>query len=264
MQNEPGQLVFFFLLVTLLIASLSGFILAIMFKYQQKHSAYINNLDKIKTEHETLLLKSQLEIQEATLNKISKEIHDNIGLSLTLAKLNLTKEENLEIINPNIKVAVDLLTDAISNLRNLSRTLNSDYVLKNGFCKSLQKEINYIQKSCKTQVQFEIQGEPFFLEASKELIIFRIVQEALNNAVKHSNASLIETKLLYKGNQLELSIKDNGKGFKYGSNEESYSGLKNIIQRANILEGICDIQSQDNIGTTIQISIPNKDCQYET
>lgn len=255
MSNEPTQVILFFLLVTFLILGLSGFILAILFKYQQKHNAFINNLEKVKTEHETILLKSKLEIQEATLNNISKEIHDNIGLSLTLAKLNLNQEvESNE--NQNISVAINLLTDAISNLRTLSRTLNSNYVLQNGLSKSLEKEIGYVLNTKKYDVRFKVIGDPFFLDASKELIIFRIAQEALNNAIKHSRATIIETLLLYTDNKIELKIKDNGIGFNYSSNQQSYSGLNNIIQRTKMLNGNCKVQSKVSEGTTIIISIP--------
>lgn len=255
MPNEPNQVILFFLLVTFLILGLSGFILAILFKYQQKHTAFLNNLEKVKSEHETTLLKSQLEIQETTLNNISKEIHDNIGLSLTLAKLNLNQEIELNN-NENVSVAINLLTDAISNLRTLSRTLNSNYVLQNGLSKSLEKEIGYVLNTKNYDVRFEIVGDPFFLDASKELIIFRIAQEALNNAIKHSKATVIETHLIYNDQIIELKIKDNGIGFKYSKSHESFSGLNNIVQRANLLDGNCKIISKEGEGTTIIISIP--------
>ncbi len=257
MQSEPNQLILFFILVTLLVLCLSGFILAILFKYQQKHTAYLSTLEKVRTEHETLLLKSQLEIQEATLKNVSKEIHDNIGLSLTLAKLNLTKDPALNL-KDNISTAINLVTDAINNLRTLSRTLNSDFVLEHGLCKSLEKEVDYVHKTTNLNVNLQIIGDPLFLSASKELIMFRIVQEALNNAVKHSKPSKITVELKYLPDQIKMNIADDGIGFEYGCNPKVYSGINNMWQRAHSLKGECIINSKLGQGTTIILTIPLK------
>jgi signal transduction histidine kinase len=198
-------------------------------------------------------LKAQIEIQESLLKNISKEIHDNIGLTLTISKLHLNQlpSQNFHSIN-----AANLLTKAIANLRSLSRTLNSDYVLNNGLIKCIKKELEYINSLGKTKIIFETQGQPVFIEASKELLIFRAVQEIYNNSLKHSRSSFLATNISYTKEELLISIKDDGKGFDYDRNSKDYSGLNNIKKRIESLNGRLDVHSKINLGTQISISIP--------
>lgn len=255
MASQSTQIVVFFTIICLLVLLLIGFIVSIVFLYQKKSISYLTDIEKMKVEHERTLLKTQLEIQESTLQNISREIHDNIGLTLTLAKLTLNTSSNgMEVQNKKSYEAVQLITNAIDGLRSLSRTLNSDYVLNNGLIKSLEKELSYFKSIKAFNLDLKIIGNPIYLEASKELVIFRIAQEAYNNAIKHSNASKISTIIEYKKTCFLLKIIDNGKGFNYDDLTQK-SGLNNMIHRSQLLKGNCNIES-NSTGTTINLSIP--------
>jgi signal transduction histidine kinase len=232
---------------------LAGFILILLLKDQQKQINYQNKIDKIKSEQEQLILKSQIEAQEIILKNISREIHDNIGLTLSLSKLHLNN-----VISPcnNVIVSTELITKAISNLRVLSRTLNSEYILSSGFLQSLKKELGYISNTGKHQIQLEVKGNQKFLEASRELMLFRITQEIYNNAIKHADAKIIYTSITYNENDVKIIIQDDGKGFIYKPEETNYLGLKNIQDRIDLLKGTCEINSKHNVGTIISLSIP--------
>lgn len=253
MPTQASELIFFFIVVFLLTLSLAGFIIVLLLKDQQKHINYQNNIEKIKSEQEQLILKSQIEAQELILKNISREIHDNIGLTLSLSKLHLNN-----VIKPcnNVIVSTELITKAISNLRVLSRTLNSEYVLSSGFLQSLKKELGYISNTGKQVVQLEVRGNQKFLEASRELMLFRITQEIYNNAIKHSEAKTIFTSITYNDYDLKITIQDDGKGFHYKPEESNYLGLKNIQSRIELLKGTCEINSKHNVGTIISLSIP--------
>lgn len=253
MPNQASEIIFFFTVVILMVLCLASFIIVLLLKYQQKQIFHQVNLEKINAEQEQLILKSQIEAQESILKNISREIHDNIGLTLSLSKLHLNN-----VINPCEKVIVstDLITKAITNLRVLSRTLNSEYVLSTGFIKSLQKELGYISNLGKQKIHFEMTGNQKFLESSRELMLFRITQEVYNNAIKHSEAKTIYTAISYNEADLSIIIKDDGKGFHYMPEDTGYMGLKNIKSRVKLLHGKCEINSKQNIGTIISISIP--------
>ncbi len=253
MPTQASELIFFFSIVFLLTLSLTGFILMLLLKDQQKQLSYQNNIDKIKSEQEQLILKSQIEAQEVIFKNISREIHDNIGLTLSLSKLHLN---NVNKPCTNVIVSTELITKAISNLRVISRTLNSEYILSSGFIQSLKKELGYISNVGKHDIKLEIKGNQKFLESSRELMLFRITQEIYNNAIKHSEAKTINTSITYDDINLNIIIQDDGKGFHYDPLKSNYLGLRNIQKRVELLHGRCEINSKQNVGTIISLSIP--------
>ncbi|HUS01718.1 MAG TPA: ATP-binding protein [Chitinophagaceae bacterium] len=234
-----------------------------MKKYDRKSSEYLAALDKIKYENEKNLLSTQIEIQEQTFQNISREIHDNIGQKLSLAKLHLNTftETNNAKSNEKINHALQFISEAINDLSDISRGLSSDIILNNGLVKALEFEVMQLQKMEKYVINFSISGEYIFLENKKELVLFRIVQEAINNFLKHAESSLIDIKLEFQNSNLTLEIKDYGKGFHLsehlnGQKFNSRAGIKNIIKRAGIIGGQIQIQSKINEGTLIKIKVP--------
>ncbi|RYX90439.1 hypothetical protein EON78_06985 [bacterium] len=108
----------------------------------------------------------------------------------------------------------------------------------------------------KQAIKLEVKGNQIFLEASRELMLFRITQEIYNNAIKHSEAKTISTSISYNDKDLIIIIQDDGKGFCYKPEESEYLGLKNIQSRVELLKGTCEINSKNNVGTIISLSIP--------
>ena len=253
--TEPQTIIVFIVACILLILLLSSFITFIVYKYQQKQNAYFKNLEELKVSHENEMLQSKLEIQEQTFANISREIHDNIGQKLTLAKLHLN---TLNLANPNIvsqiKNSISIIGEAINDLSDISRSMSSEIILNNGFIKALEFEVNQLNKPGLYKIKLIVTGESIFLEANKELILFRITQEALNNIVKHAEATEITIKLHYKIDTLELEINDNGRGF--SNKGKNNNGLINMDKRAKMIGGKCDIESSIGNGASIKIKIP--------
>nr|MBA4166471.1 hypothetical protein [Chitinophagaceae bacterium] len=187
----------------------------------------------------------------------------NITLGLTLSKLHLN---TLNYPNPTpfqekINLSVDLISEAIRNLSNISKSLNADIIKKYGLLKSIENEIGNLEKTGKFKIDYEITGAPIFLEAKTELVIFRILQESFNNIIKHSNATGIAIALYYCPSHLSMSITDNGKGFSFNQANQvkkywGGSGLNNIQQRAVTIESECKIVSKMGEGTMIRIIVP--------
>jgi len=258
MRNQPTESLSFFILISvLLILILVTFITIIVYSYQQKQNAYNKSLEELKINHENAMLQSQLEIQEQTFQNISQEIHDNIGQKLTLAKLHLNtldfslKDQSVLQVNN----AVQIIGEAINDLSDLSRSMSSEIILNNGFIKALEFEVNQLNKPGLYQLKLIVTGDSVFMEAQKELVLFRIVQEALNNIVKHAEATCINLALHFTGQQLILSIHDNGKGFSKERLRPG-NGFGNMAKRAGTLNGRFDIDSVPGKGTTITIQIP--------
>lgn len=237
--------------------------------YISKVRAHKIEFQNLKTITEQEILKSQLEIQEDISNKISREIHDNISLGLTLSKLQINNFLESDKSDKNLLASsVTLITKSLIDLNDISKSLDSTQLFSHGLIAVLEAEIAVISKSKLVEVDFNVIGDPIFLESEKELIIFRIFQEACNNILKHANASTITIDLVYEINHVELKISDDGKGFNMEETMKAkeirkMSGLKNIYQRSEIIGAETFIYSTPNIGTTIHIKIPLKNNQNE-
>lgn len=249
--------------VTVVLLLLTFFIIGVVLLYQKKKTDYQKSLESIKNEYEKNLLKTRLEIQEQTFQAISREIHDNINLSLTLAKLNLNtiNFKEVEVGLEQVNLCIHYVSKAINDLTNISNSINSEVISDQGLITALKRDIEKLNKLNCFNIDFKIRGEPVFLESQKEIFIFRIIQEAISNVVKHSKATTIDLRLLFYTDQVNIVISDNGIGFVYPVKADSIprepsSGLRNMQRRAELLNGRYRLESKPGFGTTIRISIP--------
>ena len=251
-------IIIFIVCVSFLLLLLISFIITILYKYQQKQNAYYRGLEELKISYESAMLESQLEIQEETIQNISREIHDNIGQKLSLAKLYLTTliVDRNSFIGQKIENTISLIGDSINELSDLSRSLSSEIVLCEGLIKALENESNQLQKLGLFKIDFSVYGDIEFLDAKKELVLFRIAQEALNNIVKHATAKNILLKLNYNSPMVYMDISDDGNGFLNDGTYKKGMGLIHMKKRAESINGKCLIKSRQGCGTTIQIEIP--------
>ena len=203
------------------------------------------------------MLQSQLEIQEQTFQNISREIHDNIGQKLSLVKLyfNTLNYSNSDKTALQVADSVNIISQAINDLSDLSRSLSSENILNNGLIHALKFEVAQLKNLGKYEVNFSTSDNSVFLNGQSELVIFRIVQEALNNIIKHAAADIINIELQYNSQLLTINIIDNGKGFKSNSISNGI-GLLNMKKRAKILNGNLVINSIPGVHTQIKIEIP--------
>lgn len=261
MPQDRNTIIVFIVVTTLFILILISFIVFILYLYQRRHISYQKGLETLKSDYEKNLLTTQLEIQEQTFQNISREIHDNIGLSLTLAKLNLNTINWDDISRTQEQVAgsVNFISQAIEDLSHISKTLHTDFIREHGLLKALELEINKIQKLKIFSLNFEVNGAPVFMQTQKELVLFRIMQEVLNNCIKHAQANSINVLLNYKDNEVLIEINDDGKGFSINSNSEkpgTGTGLLNIVRRAAYINGDCHVDSEPGKGTKVTMQIP--------
>jgi two-component system NarL family sensor kinase len=257
LSTNTRSLIIFVVACMLLILLLTCFITFIIYKYQQKQNAYFQRLEKLKVAHENDMLRAKVEIQEQTFENISREIHDNIGQKLTLAKLHLNtlNFSDLNSVAAQITHTVKVIGEAINDLSDISRSMSSEIILNNGFIKALEFEVSQLNKPGLYSIKLVVTGETVFLEANRELVLFRITQEALNNIVKHANATSISIELHFAKETLSLSIIDNGRGFLNDMNQQG-NGLSNMAKRAKMLNGSSEIYSEQGRGTTINIKMP--------
>jgi two-component system, NarL family, sensor kinase len=261
MQFSTSNIAILLIVITTLLLSLTAFIVGMLFFYQKRQLAYHKNIEKIKSEYEKDLLNVQIEIQEQTFQNISREIHDNINLSLTLAKLHLnTLKNGMDTEScDKVDLSIRFITHAINDLSNISGSLNSEIIDERGLISALEQEIENIRKLNCFIVKYDVTGATIYMESQKELLLFRIIQEVFNNILKHAKAKVICVQMHYTEESLEISIEDDGVGFAVLSNElktKSTSGLRNIQKRAELLNGTSSIKSVLGKGTKITVLIP--------
>jgi two-component system, NarL family, sensor kinase len=235
-----------------------SFLFRFILLYQKKTAAFETEKRLIETRFQQELLSAQLEIQEQTLEHVSQEIHDNIGQTLSLAKLTLNR---LDVSNPTpgIDHTKDMLTKAIADLRAVSKSLNTGAILSAGLLKAIESELKQLEKSGAYTTRLETSETQSTLKPQHELILFRIVQEALNNIIKHAEASSVIIRAEFRHQELALSIADNGKGFMPPADVcegNEGIGLRNMCQRTKLLQGSFCVESIPGNGTSIHLLIP--------
>lgn len=258
------EMVVFIGVVILLVLILFTFIIFILFLFNRNKVLNRRKEEILQSQFSQTLLQSQLEIQEQTLKNISQEIHDNIGQVLSLAKLNLgtVSLDKPEQLQQKIDDSRQLVAKAIQDLRDLSRSMDTDHISGIGFAKALEDELHMIGKSG-YEAQLQITGDKYRLDLQKELILFRIVQEILHNIIKHAKANLIQVEIHYLPQLFELKIKDDGIGFDLSPlNENGNSnfglGIRNMHNRARLIGGEFAVHSEIGKGTLVTIRLPKE------
>ncbi|HEY1870146.1 MAG TPA: sensor histidine kinase [Chitinophagaceae bacterium] len=254
------------LIVVVFILLLAGaFIISLVSFNNRRKKKHIDEKLAMQSNFQQELLRTQLEIQEQTLKNISQEIHDNIGQVLSLAKFNLGTIDISQIdkLQQKIDDSKNLVGKSIQDLRDLAKSLDTDYVVQMGLARSIEYELEMIKKTEAFETTFEINGSPYKFDQQTELIVFRIVQETLNNIIKHSKASRILVDLKYDLNNFRISVSDNGQGFPVDKSRENEKpagglGIKNMQNRAKLIGAEFNILSKPGEGTLVEISLPIK------
>ena len=256
---EQQQDILITIIVTSVFLVLIGvFLLVLVFLFLRKQRKNQQEKEELKNRFEQTLLKTQIEIQEQTLSYISYEIHDNIGQILSLAKIsNLQlKKENFETSTEHID---QLLGKAVSDLRGISHNLKHNSFHQIGLHESIVQLLHTIEKTGKYTTSFEAPHSEELEEfaAGNDIILFRIIQEIINNILNHASASNIDVSIEKNNTHILIKITDNGKGFDTGiiKQERQGIGLHNIYSRAKMINTDVDINSSIGSGTSVILKL---------
>lgn len=249
------------MLLTVAIGILAMFvavIISILFVYQRKTYEHKKKVTAIEETLKQEILKTQIEVQDQTLTYISREIHDNITQVLSFVKLSLGVKNNDPVkVQQKIDESRELLAQTINDLRDLSKSLSFDTIKALGLADTIRFEVDRINKSDLVKMDYAIIGEPYELSEQQELILFRIFQESVNNALKHAEASVIKVEISYLPEIFKLSVADNGKGFPIEIlNEHRGSGLQNLQNRGKLVGADVMIDSIPAKGCQVAVSLP--------
>ena len=246
---------------TVVFLVLAVFVISFMIFFQKKQLRNQQEKTVLKTAYDQEILKSQIEVQNQTLQHIGRELHDNIGQLLSVAKINLNVlEESNNSEHEYIKQTNEIISQSINDLRALTKSLDGDFLHDFGLEESISHELQRIRKTKRFETEISVLGTKRALGYEAEIVLFRIVQEVLNNALKHSKAKNIDIILHYFPSTFELSVKDNGNGFDLEnvqpkSIESSGAGLRNMHRRMELIGGKCTINSILGEGTEVHLQM---------
>lgn len=210
--------------------------------------------------HQQELLAAKLEVQEQTYLNISQELHDNIGQVLSLVKMNISTIGNVDsdLAREKLGQSATLIAKAIRDIRDMSKTLNTDFLNAISLPNAIDQQLEVLKRTGMYATELSVAGEEDQYEPAGKLIVFRVVQELLNNVVKHANANKVVVSMSYEPDKLVIKVNDNGRGFNAESQAvypEKGLGLRNIYTRLKLIKGSIAFTSEPNQGTTATIEI---------
>ncbi len=234
----------------------------IFFFYRQRkiaqHLAAQNKINTMILEQDKKYFNAIMEGQENERKRVSQELHDRMGGLLSTVKIHLGNLGNqLKKQSVQYKTTEALLNDAIEEIRKISNDMVSSVLLNFGLVPALRDLADTINSTGKLKVVIKTFGMEERLSNRVEINCFRMVQEMVTNALKHSEANTLTIRISRKANQLQLVIKDDGKGFNPKLVEQGKGlGLKNIDRRVASLGGTMKINTAAGSGVIFTLYIP--------
>ncbi len=256
--NKEFFLVF---LIGLAIVLLLAFtIIVFVIAYQKRMLNEKLKREKLEVAYQQKILKATLISQENERSRIATDLHDSVGAMLSTIRLTLHATESQLNENNLFANSKQMLDETIETIRRISLDLLPVNLEKFGLSNTLQEMAERITQSGKVKVLFKEEGEKHLIKKESEVQVFRIIQELLNNSLKHAEATEIVLQMRWS-DKLVLLIKDNGKGFELPK-EENFNeiktgvGLHSINLRTKLLAGTLTIKTEKQKGSEFLITVP--------
>jgi signal transduction histidine kinase len=200
---------------------------------------------------------SVIDGQEQERQRLSRELHDGLGQHILAIKMKLERAEkaNPELKQQIIDEAKNLLTMASREVVSMSENLMPPVLTQFGLISAIENLCEEIRSNKDIIINFSFNELPEKCDNNIKIYLYRIIQEALNNIVKHAEASQVDVSFWFENDIIKLSIADNGKGFDAELKRKSGNGIYNMHDRAEILGGTFQITSSAGKGTLIEVKL---------
>lgn len=241
------------IIVSIIILSLIAFLVLKRNQFQSKLQ-HLREYEELQRQR----FSAVIEAEETERARVARDLHDGIGQLLSSAKLSLTAVTlpDQDAQGQLLENSIQVLNQATQEVRAISHNLMPITLMQLGLKEALQDMTDKINGSKLLSIRFGMVGIEGRLDGSIEVAIYRIIQELINNMIKHSKADLIELNLKVLDNMLHLSISDNGVGFEKEEIAKSKGlGWKSILSRIAMLKGSIDIDAQSGKGSKISIQL---------
>ncbi len=209
----------------------------------------------VEQQQQVLSLQAMVNGQETERTRIAKDLHDSLGGAFSTIKMHLSslehdlkKEQNIDLLQKCIQI----VGNAATEVRRIAHNMMPEVLIKLGLLHSVQELTDNISSSKQLKVRFQHFGIQERLTSNFEIMLYRIVQELLNNIIKHSNATEAIVQFIKENNRLSITVEDNGNGFS-GQEVTKGIGLASVKARVQYLNGSLSIDSESSVGTTVMM-----------
>ncbi len=234
-------------------------VLAVMIIYRKRKLEHVEEIEEMNEKFSRELLQTQIEVQQQTMQYIGREIHDNVGQKLTLAVLYVQQltEEDPET-QKRINSIAGIINESLADLRSLSKNLTDSNYRQIDLYHLISAEFSKVQATGFCQAEIHTNNPKIQASAAVKSFVLRILQEFLQNSLKHSGCSKIKLNFDQQERGLSIEASDNGKGFGM-SDKDIYTkgiGLGNMKRRAEIIGADFALESIPGEGTRMKLYIP--------
>lgn len=246
-----------FSIATLGMLALAMVIVFFVLFYQRKMLENKLQRQKLETEHQEKMLMAALESQEHERERLARDLHDSIGLMLSTIRISLMTPPKIEGSESGMTQQVKtMIDDTIDSVRRISRDLMPPSLERFGFAQAVHEMCNQYAMVSGVKVECLENGSAVSMDKTKEIMLFRIVQELVNNALKHSGSAIIHVSIQWT-HLLEVKVADQGVGFNVEEKKKAASGLGlfNIQNRAKILGASLKYDTGPDQGTIVTIKM---------
>jgi signal transduction histidine kinase len=203
---------------------------------------------------------AMLKAQEEERSRMAKDLHDGLGGLLSGVKFSLVNMKDHMLINKADSAvfdrSLDMLDTSIRELRRVAHNMMPEALVKFGLDEALKDYCNAINTANLMRLQYQSFGLEERMDQSVEIIVYRVIQELLNNALKHASATEALVQVMRRENRLSITVEDNGKGFDMRCLEYNKgAGWTNIYNRVNYLKGKIDLSAQPGKGVSVNIEL---------
>ncbi len=220
-------------------------------KYQQEQIKYLERQQQVVS------LQSMINGQEAERTRIAKDLHDGLGGLFSTVKMYFsTLQHDTPMLKENdlFQKSYSIVDTASVEVRRIAHNMMPEVLMKLGLVNAVKDLCDNISAGKLLTVSLEVHGMNKRLNATTEIMLFRIIQELLNNVIKHAQATQAIIQFIRENERLSVIVEDNGLGFNtQESDERNHSGMATIKSRVNYLNGKMSIDSEKNVGTTIMM-----------
>jgi two-component system, NarL family, sensor kinase len=240
---------------------MAGSIILFVLFYQKRMVQEQFKRQQMELDYQKKMMEAALASQENERRRVAGDLHDSIGAMLSTIRVSLiTHAKKHKGDEESIQESKKMLDDTIESVRRISRDLMPSTLEKFGLTQAVKEMCERFQGTAGIPIVFEEEGDTPSLSKNRELMIFRIVQELLNNALKHAEADFIKV-TFQNESQLRVVVEDNGKGFNPEEHKSDRTpgkglGLFNIENRARLVGATIDFSSPVVHGSKIVLNIP--------
>ncbi len=256
---SQGEVIYIIVLGSLgMLLLITGFAIFISM-YQRRMLQEQEKRRVIELAYQQQMIQSQIDSQENERKRIAADLHDSIGSLLWAAKLNIAYLGRLSNFDGEMKDSyqetMKILDESINSVKRISWELTPEAFHHTGFSSSIRELCSRLDGKGQV-IAFKEKGHQLFWKDDRALMTFRIVQELLNNAVKHAKATNILINVSWSSDSVVIDVQDDGIGFTLNDKIRNGVGWWNITHRSKMIDAMVEVKENRQLGSEIEVTVP--------